>query len=580
MIVIDELAPFSWREFERALDEYDRREFATAVAPGDEPKVEWWQITHAAADASGPEAEKVIEGALGVLDKAPKGKIQDAIENGDANGALGLFDWQGFENELSSGFSDVFETIAERSGADTAIEIGKGFDYDPDEAFDLFVRGAVVVSKRITANTRKAVSILLRRMLGVGVSPFQLRSHLFALAGLDTRQMNSAVNQILAARDAGSPFAVLKASAESIFEEKIKERISNIVRFETLNVAQAAQEEAVNQGVALKILKNVVKVWVVVPDDSLCPICNRLRGQRVQRDKRFKDPATGLTYIGPPAHQRCRCGLRYIQARTARGVGVFVVDIREPDGEVAARDYANVLTFGGKHDQKTHGRKKSGKSGQHQRKNKRREKTKKGMPGVANDIDDHANDIGVTDMSDARRLNHYNQYVLDNHKAEVVAAVDGVKDVERAAILVHPGDRALGIPTTYGLGWEPAQGTDIHDHAKSMAVVDVVRGSVGETIYASPKNYVSKSKAGGFGSKEGTRVLTSGQTALIKSPYIHTMTGVTPGRSITLHSYWPPLGKMNYFTRGKDGKLKHDGLWEEGRSPDSAVEHKKQKKRK
>ena len=210
--------------------------------------------------------------------------------------------------------------------------------------------------------TRGATSDAMRRLIGSGtLSPKQVRLNVFSLLGLDSVQANAGVNKIIAQREAGDSLRTVREAVAEFADKAREAREERIARFENLNAAQIAQEDAVKQHVDVRALNNVVKVWVIVPDNSTCPICNRLNGQRQQEGDSFEDPRTGLTYSGPPAHQNCRCGLRYFEARKdPRATGVFVVDIRVPDDDgpvTVAREDLEARIFGGKHDQKTHGRK-------------------------------------------------------------------------------------------------------------------------------------------------------------------------------------------------------------------------------
>lgn len=342
------------REYLSGLPDYSRLQFA---AFGPDPKIaqpEWWEITHAASDASDAETKKVVRGAIGVLGKAPKAKIQAAIEAGDIAGAVSMFPWKDFEQSLFRGFDKVFKKIATRSGADTAIQIGRGIDFDEGSVAAFFTRGARVASTRILKSTRRAVTLAMRRLMSGGLlSAFQMRTQIFILAGLDPLQMNAAINLLVGLKTANKTVAQLKKASELLAKTKIAARAELIARFENLNVAQAAQEEAVQQQIDVGVLKNVVKIWVVTPDERVCPICNRLNKQRRLKEQAFVDPFTQLEYIGPPAHQRCRCGLRYVQARKkapgtpgpgVQSVGVFVVDIRVPDSVTAARESHQPVT--------------------------------------------------------------------------------------------------------------------------------------------------------------------------------------------------------------------------------------------
>ena len=101
---------FTAVEINQAVVEWERLQFAGPlfVAPEDVPMSDWWQITHAASDASDRETKAVLRIAKEILDAAPKGQIQERINDGDVAGALSLFDWKGYENSLTGGAHSDF----------------------------------------------------------------------------------------------------------------------------------------------------------------------------------------------------------------------------------------------------------------------------------------------------------------------------------------------------------------------------------------------------------------------------------------------------------------------------------------
>ena len=83
-------------------------------------------------------------------------------------------------------------------------------------------------------------------------------------------------------------------------------RAETIARTETMKASNAGQQEAWDQAVDAGLLTgSEQQVWIVTPDDRLCPICEPLDGQEQDLGGKF-DTELGKV-DGPPAHPRCRC---------------------------------------------------------------------------------------------------------------------------------------------------------------------------------------------------------------------------------------------------------------------------------
>jgi SPP1 gp7 family putative phage head morphogenesis protein len=83
-------------------------------------------------------------------------------------------------------------------------------------------------------------------------------------------------------------------------------RSETIARTETMTAANAGQQEAWDQAVDKGLLTGTeLQVWIVTPDDRLCPICEPLDGVTAGLDETFE--VDGDAIDGPPAHPNCRC---------------------------------------------------------------------------------------------------------------------------------------------------------------------------------------------------------------------------------------------------------------------------------
>lgn len=113
----------------------------------------------------------------------------------------------------------------------------------------------------------------------------------------------------------------IKGLIEDMFDEKItpddlfeglvdaigdEERAQLIAETETMAASNAGVQEAWDQAVEEGLLTgNELQVWIVTPDEVLCPICEGLDGETAPLDGQFV--FEGESYDAPPAHPRCRC---------------------------------------------------------------------------------------------------------------------------------------------------------------------------------------------------------------------------------------------------------------------------------
>lgn len=83
-------------------------------------------------------------------------------------------------------------------------------------------------------------------------------------------------------------------------------RAETIARTETMTASNQGQQALWDQAVDEGLLTGKERqVWIVTPDDRLCPICEPLDGQEADFGETF-DTELGKV-DGPPAHPRCRC---------------------------------------------------------------------------------------------------------------------------------------------------------------------------------------------------------------------------------------------------------------------------------
>ena len=91
----------------------------------------------------------------------------------------------------------------------------------------------------------------------------------------------------------------------------IRRRARSIARTEVLRASNMGQqllwEAAVDAGEWRA--QDVRRVFIVTPDDRLCPICAPLDGMMVGLADEFVSPTNGASALVPPLHPQCRCAV-------------------------------------------------------------------------------------------------------------------------------------------------------------------------------------------------------------------------------------------------------------------------------
>jgi hypothetical protein len=113
-------------------------------------------------------------------------------------------------------------------------------------------------------------------------------------------------------RREGATVDELRTQISGIFGEV---RADMIATTEVTRAAAEGQTKLVSLAEQMNPNVELVPIWETSMDEFVCPICGRgglqnIAGQRRGENLAFKS-RDGKTYGGPPAHPRCRCGVRY-----------------------------------------------------------------------------------------------------------------------------------------------------------------------------------------------------------------------------------------------------------------------------
>lgn len=98
----------------------------------------------------------------------------------------------------------------------------------------------------------------------------------------------------------------------------IRDRAETIARTETIRASNMGQQALWQQAVENGTLdgETLMRVWIVTPDDRLCPWCSGLGGVTVGLNEAFESGIGSV--LTPPLHPKCRCtvGLQRVKIGT------------------------------------------------------------------------------------------------------------------------------------------------------------------------------------------------------------------------------------------------------------------------
>jgi len=170
---------------------------------------------------------------------------------------------------------------------------------------------ATVVNDLTQVNSQALLAIL-HQGFTQGVAPRDMARRMRDYVGL-TEQYATAVDRLrgnLAAQ--GLAPTKVDATASQYAERLQRLRALTIARTETIRAANAGQQAAWQDAESKGLLdRNIVRqIWIITPDDALCPICEAIPDENpdgVPLGGFFQTDDGPVE--GPPAHVNCRCAL-------------------------------------------------------------------------------------------------------------------------------------------------------------------------------------------------------------------------------------------------------------------------------
>lgn len=250
---------------------------------------------------------EVARAFLRLRRRLTEAQILRAIE-GDA------FSLRSLTASLSRDLQDAAQVLTDavKAGANSAAAqvpaVGKAFEISNPAALKAAEQTAARFVTGVTDETRKAIRAVIAQSFRDQVSTRDTAKRIRALIGLTERQTKAVLTRQAALTAKGLGADRIQFAVRQYAEKLLRQRADMIARTEIASASTAGQiaawKEARNAGL---IGSDMRKVWLVTPDDRLCPVCAPLEGETAPIDGLFHTDNGPVD--GPPAHVSCRCAL-------------------------------------------------------------------------------------------------------------------------------------------------------------------------------------------------------------------------------------------------------------------------------
>jgi len=286
--------------------------FVDRIAPQAE-----WRLMHRLADAAAPSIVRVLHRAWwGPEDETTWGTVIARLKASDAIGGVDAVDVEELARRLWTGVWPKIYAVYLRAGQIVTRQAMRGelrkaahvqtaFNETNPRAVAWAQRHAARFVTEITRETREGIRRFITDAFVQQVPPVKLVRQLREVIGLTSRQVDTLSRQRDQWVEAGLSESTVLKRMEFASARALRERSWVIARTETMAASNAGQVDAWGVARSEGLLDaDLVKEWIVTPDDRLCPECEPLDGEQVALDEAFP----GGVYQ-PPLHPNCRCAV-------------------------------------------------------------------------------------------------------------------------------------------------------------------------------------------------------------------------------------------------------------------------------
>lgn len=291
---------------------------------------------HRVADAAAPKLATAIRETLDAVGKARLSP--QAVLAGFAGGTVSHvvhgIDWNGLQNDLTTRLQAILLTTVHRATLAASQAVVKADrptipdDFTRTNPLTLrwAQRHAAELALNLSAETHQAVRTMVVQMLEDGIPPQAAATRLQSVVGLSRRYTQAVLTYTQSISKSGKvPPSVVTELSATYAKRLARQRAEMIARTESLRAAVKGQQLLWQQQIEAGTLNpdRIRQVWLVTPDDRLCPTCAAIPGaenvlgggspdNQPPVGEPFYVPATGEYIDGPPQHPSCVIGDTHI----------------------------------------------------------------------------------------------------------------------------------------------------------------------------------------------------------------------------------------------------------------------------
>lgn len=278
---------------------------------------EAYRALHAIADRLDPKLRNAFLRAVAKLRRSLSGPlVAEALRTGDVGALRQLGIWDAFQAELKAeALGPMTEAMFQSGQAaihqlPASVGVQLRFDLTNPLAVAAINREVRQFLDETVNVTAQGVQAILVEGFRNGIPVPEIARRIRAQIGLHPQYADAVQHYRQGLLDQDVGIGRANALADAYADRLLRLRATTIARTEVIRASSAGQhglwQTAERQGLLDRT--TVKRIWIITPDDRLCPICEDVPRQNpdgVGLEEAFQTDSGPVLY--PPVHPQCRC---------------------------------------------------------------------------------------------------------------------------------------------------------------------------------------------------------------------------------------------------------------------------------